>query len=126
MQGKVSANAEALDEVRTWDELMSGRWRIVELFDVDGRRHVVARRRSGERVPGPLSAIERAVLQRRARGEGLKVIAMDLELSVATVSRRLRAGMEKLGLSTAAELSRLFVRCGLGQRQPDAGDAKLE
>lgn len=104
------ADAEQLDEVRTWDELMSGRWRIVELFDVDGRRHVVARRRSGTTLLGPLSALERTVLHRRAQGEGLKVIAMDLGISIATVSRRLRAGMEKLGLGTPADLPRLFVR----------------
>ncbi|MCC6668995.1 MAG: hypothetical protein IT375_34970 [Polyangiaceae bacterium] len=100
------ADADRSDEVKTWDELMSGRWRIVELFDVEGRRHVVAQRRNG----APLSRLERQVLERRARGEALKVIAMDLGVSVATASRRLRAGMHKLGLGTLADLSRLMAR----------------
>lgn len=100
------ANAESSEEVKTWDELMSGRWRIVELFDVDGRRHVVAQRRTG----APMSRLERQVLERRARGEGLKVIAMETGVSVATISRRLRAGMEKLGLGTLRDLSRLLAR----------------
>ncbi|GMV17818.1 MAG: hypothetical protein HS104_26405 [Polyangiaceae bacterium] len=94
------------NEVETWDELMSGRWRIVELFDVDGRRHVVAERQNGE----PMSPLERVVLERRARGEALKVIAMDMEVSVATISRRLHAGMQKLGIRSLAELARLLVR----------------
>jgi hypothetical protein len=34
----------------------------------------------------------------------------DLGLSVATVSRRLQSGMDKLGLRTPAELCWLFVR----------------
>lgn len=100
------AVGEDWGDVETWDELMSGRWRIVELFDVDGRRHVVAQRRTGP----PMSRLERQVLERRARGEGLKVMAMDLGVSVATISRRLRAGMEKLGLGTLADLSRLLAR----------------
>lgn len=99
-------DADRADDAKTWDELMSGRWRIVELFDVDGRRHVVAQRRTGD----PISPLERLVLERRAHGEGLKVIAMDLGLSEATISRRLRGGMQKLGVCTHAQLACLFVR----------------
>lgn len=91
-----------------WEELLSGRWAIVRMFDQDGHRHVVAERRPGEATP--LTPLERVVLERRANGEALKVIAIDLGLSIATISRRLKSGMRKLGLHTTAELSRLLAR----------------
>jgi DNA-binding NarL/FixJ family response regulator len=45
----------------------------------------------------------------RARGLSFKLIAYDLGLSMASVSRCLQSGMSKLGLSHEAQLVALFA-----------------
>ena len=84
--------------------LSAGAWRIIDYFDADGGRYVVACR-----SPSPLSGEERAIVQRRAHGDSVKEIAIDLGVSSATISRRLTRALHKLGLTSHAELPRLFA-----------------
>ncbi len=95
--------------VEAWEALVAGRWSLLEHFDTDGKRFLVARRNDPQVAePAGVTLRERQVLAARARALPLKVIAYELGLSVPTVSKTLRTGMAKLGLSSEAELAVLF------------------
>lgn len=94
-----------------WKGLIAGRWSLVDHIDTDGKRFLVARKNAPD-PDGPegLSLRERQVLASRARGLALKLIAYDLGLSIASVSKSLQTGMAKLGLSCEPDLVALFAR----------------
>jgi DNA-binding NarL/FixJ family response regulator len=94
------------DAEQYWRAFAAGGWRVVDHFDADGRRYVIARRGAG--LGRELEHHERALLERRARGDSLKEIAADLGLSISAVSRRLNRVMTQLGIRSHAELPRLF------------------
>jgi DNA-binding NarL/FixJ family response regulator len=62
-----------------------------------------------ERIECALDARERAVLILRARANAVKVIAYELGMSPATVSRTLARAMHKLGLESMSDVVRV---CG--------------
>jgi two-component system, NarL family, response regulator NreC len=62
---------------------------------------------------GRLSAREREVLQLVAEGRPTKQIAAELDVSVKTVETHRRQLMEKTGLYSVAELTKLAIREGL-------------
>lgn len=107
---------EAGASERAWRDLVSGRLRVVERFDRDGRRFVVARRGSSAKVRGiQLTEREIEVVQRRVRGAPLKDIAAALGVSISTVAKSLKRALGKLGLETQAELiAVLGASCGGG------------
>jgi DNA-binding CsgD family transcriptional regulator len=89
---------EALD---VWRGLVVGRWSLVDQFDHDGRRFVVARRNEPSvQEEAALSERERQVLAYAARGWSNKVIAYHLGLSISTVSSHLTGAARKLGATT--------------------------
>jgi DNA-binding NarL/FixJ family response regulator len=91
--------------VEAWRGLVNGRWSLIEHFDTDGRRFLVARKNDADAMgPAAVSARERQVLLGRARGLSLKLISYDLGLSIGSVSKVLRSAMDKLGLANEAEL----------------------
>lgn len=93
-----------------WKALVDGRWSMVDTFDSDGRRFLVARRNEPGTRPVPLlDERERAVLGYRAAGHSIKLIAYELGRSEAWVSRALKGAMGKLGLRSAAELAALMA-----------------
>jgi len=95
--------------VEAWRGLVAGRWSLLEHFDSDGRRFLVARKNDAD-VGGPsvLSPRERQVLAARARGMSFKLISYDLGVSLAAVSKYLLSGMQKLGLANEMELVAVF------------------
>ena len=100
-----------------WSLLTLGGWSLIDQFDSDGRRYVIAERCSlARRVSRP----EWRMLVARARGSALKVIAFDLGISVPAASRRIRRAMERLGLRSQSELARLLAR-GVGCPDVAAG-----
>ena len=88
-----------------WHAFRMGNWTVVDQFDTHGRRYVIARRETGQNC---LSPDDTALLARRARGDTLKFIAMDLGVSVSSVSRRLSTAMTKLGIKSNVELPVFF------------------
>jgi DNA-binding CsgD family transcriptional regulator len=107
-RGKLRADDPdaALD---AWRGLIAGRWSLVEHIDTDGKRFLVARKNDPDAFgPAAVSQRERQIMAARARGLSLKIIAYDLGLSIASVSRGLQSGMAKLGMSHEAELVALF------------------
>ncbi|HJL18467.1 MAG TPA: helix-turn-helix transcriptional regulator [Sandaracinaceae bacterium LLY-WYZ-13_1] len=93
-----------------WRALVAGRWSLVDRFDSDGRRFLVARRNDPEVVgPTDLSARERQVLAYAAQGHPNKYIAYVLGLAPSTVSTHLRRAMRRLGARTRGDLAAILA-----------------
>ncbi|QSQ21957.1 hypothetical protein JY651_43585 [Pyxidicoccus parkwayensis] len=84
--------------------VLSGRWVLVDRFEQDGRRFLVARERGAARGVAALSPREREVVTCALRGLSNKAMAYDLALTESTVATHLRRAMAKLGVSSRTEL----------------------
>jgi DNA-binding CsgD family transcriptional regulator len=96
--------------LETWQALVCGRWSLVDWFDTDGRRFILA-------LPNPpsvwdprgLNEQESQVVAFAALGESNKLIAYRLGLSQSRVSALLRAAMQKLCVKSRAQLTRRLM-----------------
>jgi DNA-binding CsgD family transcriptional regulator len=81
-----------------WQAMVEGRWSLVDHFDSDGRRFVVAHRNDAS-VPDMrgLTLRERQVAAYAALGHANKLIAYELGLSLSTVGEHLASARVKLG-----------------------------
>jgi DNA-binding CsgD family transcriptional regulator len=96
------------DVAAAWQDLLSGKLSRVALLR-DGRgTHVIAVRSELGDDPRGLTSRELSIAARCAVGEANKSIAIDLGLSPVTVSAELCSAMEKLGLTSRAELVAWF------------------
>lgn len=111
--------AAAADALTSWTALIDGRWSIVESFEADGRRYLLARRNAPD-LPEPLalSASERAVTALAVQGQPHKLVAYALGMSRDTVHRRLQSAMRKLRVSSRAELIRVYAPLFAGLGSP--------
>jgi len=93
-----------------WDGLIAGRWTLVDHFQRDGRRYVLALE-NGAPTSGlrALSPREREVLGRALGGSDNKVIAYDLGIAHATVKVLMARAASKLGVRTRRELLAKFA-----------------
>lgn len=99
------------DSVSAWNALVEGRWSLVDRFDHDGKRYILARRNEpGAHDLRALSARECAVAQLAAVGKANKLIAYELGLSESTVATHLASAIRKLGVRTRVELIELVAR----------------
>jgi DNA-binding CsgD family transcriptional regulator len=97
--------ADENEALALWQALVDGRWSLVERFESDGRRYLVAREDAiGVRDPRGLTPRERQVAALAALGHSHKLIAYELGLSRPSVSASLGSAMRKLGAETQAEL----------------------
>lgn len=102
------APQEAVD---SWRALVSGQWSLVDHFESDGRRYVVALRNPPEVTdPRALTTRERHVAAYSALGYSGKQVAYALGIDPSAVSRHLRSGLRKLGLTGVGELAAYFAR----------------
>lgn len=93
--------------LKIWKALVRGRWSIVDWFDTDGRRFVLAIPNSPEVTdPRGLSERESQVVTYAVMGHTNKMIAYRLGLSTSRISTVLRSAMRKLGVRTRAQLVR--------------------
>jgi DNA-binding NarL/FixJ family response regulator len=97
--------------VAIWEALVAGRWSLVDHFDSDGRRFVLAHRNDAD-VPDArgFTDRERQVLAYAALGHSNKVIAYELGLSTSTVAYHLTRARAKLQLRSAAALRQTDLR----------------
>ena len=88
-----------------WRGMVDGRWTLVDHFDTDGRRFVVACENLIDiRSPRQLSDRERQVAHLIALGRSNAQVAYELGMSASTVSVHLRIALRKLGFESRAKL----------------------
>jgi DNA-binding CsgD family transcriptional regulator len=93
------------EALEIWKALVQGRWSLVDWFDTDGRRFVLA-------VPNPPGVVDpRGLTEREMQavtyasfGHSNKLIAYQLGISGARVSTLLSTSMRKLGARTLPQL----------------------
>ena len=97
--------------VDAWRALVDGRWTIVERFDSDGRRLLVARKNPPGAHPNLLlSPMEQHIMIMRAQGLSLKAIQYELGVTVSKISFAIKSGLQKLGLTSEVELANFLGR----------------
>ena len=93
-----------------WSAVLGGRWSLVDRFDSDGRRFVIAYRNPpGVLDPRRLTPREEGVTALAAIGRSNKEIAGELGVTQSTVATLLAAALTKLGLESRTMLP-LFWR----------------
>lgn len=91
--------------LRMWEGLVRGRWSLVDWFDTDGRRFVLAKPNApnvGD--PRGLTEREHQVATYAALGETHKIIGYRLGISRSRISGLLGSAMRKLRVKTQAQL----------------------
>jgi DNA-binding CsgD family transcriptional regulator len=108
---QLDRSREALDEAAAdkafglWEGLVQGRWKLVDWFDSDGRRFIIAKLNTPTRgCPRGLTTRERQVALCAALGESSKLTGYRLGISPSRVSALLKAAMRKLGVRTKVQL----------------------
>lgn len=96
---------DADEALALWRGLVSGRWSLVDHFDTDGRRYVVAMCNPPQGRPlRALSEREGQVAALAAHGYSHKLTAYALGLAPSTVAGHLQRAIRKLGLRNRTEL----------------------
>jgi DNA-binding CsgD family transcriptional regulator len=91
--------------VAQWKALVAARWSLVDHFDHDGKRYVLAERNDTESAPlAMLTGRERQVVALAAMGHANKMIGYELGISVSTAGVLLSRAARKLGVRSRAAL----------------------
>jgi DNA-binding CsgD family transcriptional regulator len=104
------ARKETPDQaIALWQGLVTGRWTLVDRYESDGKRYIVAR----ENTPlsnnaQPLSDREKQVVALASLGRSNKLIAYELGIAHATVRVLFARAARKLGVQTRLELIARF------------------
>ncbi len=92
-----------------WRAMVSGEWSLVDWFDHDGKRFLLAHENAvSPKRTRQLSPREHQVVACAAMGHSNKLIAYDLGLSTGTVGVMISRAASKLGVASRAELIRAF------------------
>jgi DNA-binding CsgD family transcriptional regulator len=105
---------DGLRALQGWQGLIEARWSLIDQFESDGRRFVVARE-NAPRAPGPgaLTQRERQVVGYAALGHDNKIIAYDLGIAHATVKVLMARAASKLGVRSRSEaITTYLAACG--------------
>lgn len=99
--------------LQRWITLVANGWSVVDAFDEQGRRFLVARPvRPARDSELPLSSREAEVALLAALGHANKSIAYELGISVHSVGTYLIRIKNKLGLKSRLDLVRLLAGIG--------------
>jgi DNA-binding CsgD family transcriptional regulator len=100
--------------LETWKALVRGRWSVVDWFDSDGRRFVLAKPNPPKVFdPRGLSGQECQVVTYVLLGDTNKLVAYRLGLSQGRVSVLLKSAMHKLGATSKAQLVQKLAPLGV-------------
>ncbi|HLK35200.1 MAG TPA: LuxR C-terminal-related transcriptional regulator [Polyangiaceae bacterium] len=101
-----AVRASPEEALALWPALVSGRWSLVDRFERDGRRYVIAQRNHpAPSAPLALSLRERQVLGHLIQGDSVKLTAYSLGLAPSTVSSLAQSVLIKLGVRSRAQLA---------------------
>jgi DNA-binding NarL/FixJ family response regulator len=101
--------SDPVGAIEMWKALTEGRWSLVDWFDSDGRRFVLALPNAPEATdPRGLSKRESLVATYAMHGDSVKLIGYRLGMSRTSVSSSLKRAMRKLGVRTRAQLIERF------------------
>jgi DNA-binding CsgD family transcriptional regulator len=105
---------DPLERLNGWRGLVEGRWSLLDQFESDGRRFVVARENVPQPPgPGAFTMRERQIVGYAALGHDNKIIAYDLGIAHATVKVLMARAAAKLGVHSRAEvISAYLAACG--------------
>lgn len=93
-----------------WKAMVEGRWTLVERFESDGRRLLVARANEPHAAAShALSPIQRRIVALIVIGRASKSVAFELGITESTVSRQLAEALRRLGVGSRAELVALHA-----------------
>ncbi|MFW6066910.1 MAG: helix-turn-helix transcriptional regulator [Myxococcota bacterium] len=93
-----------------WPTLVSGRWSLVDRFESDGRRFVVAHRNDEPFLdPRALTEREEQCARLAATGHSNAEIAYEVGLSEATAGLHVARAMRKLGVRRRSQLTELLL-----------------
>ncbi len=93
------------EALKIWKALVQGRWSVVDWFDSDGRRFVLALPNPPDVIdPRGLTEREMQVVTYAVYAHSNKMIAYQLGISRPRVSSLLQSAMKKLSIRTHAEL----------------------
>ena len=102
---RARASRESERAFELWEEVLKGRWSVIDWFDTDGRRYVLALPNAAHvRDPRGLTEREYQVAMQLSTGDSCKVVAYDLGISRSRVSALLHGAMRKLGVRTREQL----------------------
>ncbi|HLK37701.1 MAG TPA: LuxR C-terminal-related transcriptional regulator [Polyangiaceae bacterium] len=98
------------EAIAIWEGLLGGRWSLVEHYDSDGRRYLLAHRNDPDApdVRG-LTLRERQVIAYAAAGHPNKIIAYELGLTSSTVAGHLARARAKLALPSLEAVRKLLA-----------------
>ncbi|HEX2734157.1 MAG TPA: helix-turn-helix transcriptional regulator [Polyangiaceae bacterium] len=95
--------------IEGWQPLTDARWSLIDQFESDGRRYVVAVENAlAPKAPDGLALREQQVVAAAASGRTTKLIAYELGLNASTVRVLLSRAARKLDLRSRAELVALY------------------
>jgi DNA-binding CsgD family transcriptional regulator len=133
LSGAVQARERARGKLRRvdpdlaiaeWKGLVAARWTLVDQFDSDGRRYLLARKNDPETSGlGSLTERERCAVGYAAQGYTNKVIAYEMGIAASTVSVLLLRAARRLGAGSRAELIRAFLKHSDGDQMTAIGGA---
>lgn len=96
--------------VAEWKGLVAARWTLVDQFDSDGRRYLVARKNDPEFVGlEALTERERCAVGFAAVGHSNKLIGYEMGIATSTVAVLLSRAARRLGARSRLELMRAFL-----------------
>jgi DNA-binding NarL/FixJ family response regulator len=100
-----------------WEALVDGRWSLVDRFDTDGKRYVIAIMNDPAHPdPRGLTPRERQVAEFAGLGRSAKEISYSLGVSSSAVTNCTARIQEKLGLYSQAELVSFFSQSGIRRK----------
>jgi DNA-binding NarL/FixJ family response regulator len=100
--------------MESWEGLVGGRWSLVDRFDSDGKRFVIAVKNDPAHPdPRGLTMREREVSEFVGLGRSTKEISYILGVSLSAVTNLTALAQAKLGLGSRAELAAFFAPAGL-------------
>ena len=98
-------NNEPEEALKLWKGLVEGRWSMVDWFDSDGRRYVLAHPNPPHlKDPRGLTERESQICAYVSLGETNKLISYRLGINQSKISSTLRSAMRKLGVQTRPQL----------------------